>query len=327
VSDAEIDEQEDSSRAGSEESGKEGPDGGDGDRPGSHPYRKPALVVARAIVVLAIAAVGYQEVIPLHHTEVTKTVTSRLSRLAIQQPGVPGFKAKPTSAGVQSTANVGIAALASAAKKSPDKTGLYSIEWSGSAKGSTDGIGVIVFLLPTPADAQAVLGQVSTSVLSSKAQATNSMDRTGTFALPGLSGSAGSVFEPSKKTKTSQDLVVTAWRQGTVVAVVQDAKTTTTAAGAAAAKSEALTVSQAQAKHLASVEPGFTLVEVVRPAGTTHPVLASAVWIVGSVIVALLAGFGPLAVGRARRRRRERLQAELDRLIVVRGQTITKRRR
>jgi len=86
-------------------------------------------------------------------------------------------------------------------------------------------------------------------------------------------------------------------------------------------------VSKTQAAHVEKVGPDFTLVELVRPAGTDIPTTASIVWIAGSVVAAFLAAIGPLLYGRARRRRQERLQAELDRMIVVRGQTITKRRR
>lgn len=326
MSGAEIDEEKDPASV-TTEAGKGGTGGGEPELRSAHPYRKPALAVVRAIVVLAIAGVGYAVIIPTHHDRQTRVVSSRLAGLAIPETGVAGFNAKPTNAGVQSVTNAGITVLSTAAKKDPGHTGLYTKDWSASAKGSTDAIGLVVFLLPTPAQAQSVVNQVTKMELSATAQSANSLDRSATFTVPGVTESAGSVFVPKKPTKTSQDLAVSIWRQGSVVSFVQAAKTTTTAAGANEARDQVISVSKAQAQHVSKVEPGFTLIELVRPAGTDYPTTASIVWIVGSVVVALLAAVGPIVYGRARRRRQERLQAELDRMIVVRGQTITKRRR
>jgi hypothetical protein len=316
VSDADIDEAEGSSIPGGEEPGK-GTPGGDTSRPsGSSPYRKPALAVARAVVVLAIAAVGYQEVIPQH-----PVIRSRLGQLVIAQPGVAGFKAKPSTKGEQPVSDVNVAALTSAQKESPNETGLYTVGWPATKKGSTDVVGVIAFLLPSNRQAQTVLQQVNTNLLSANSQSANSMVRTRTFTIPGVPTSSGSRFEPKKKTKTSQDVALTSFRQGRVVAVTEAIKTTETAAGAAAVQSLATDIGGSEQRHLAAVTPHFTLTV------TRHPTVASVVWIAGSVIVAILAAIGPVLFGVARRRRRARLQAELDRLIVVRGQTITKRRR
>lgn len=326
MSGPETDEEKDSD-ALTTEAGNTGAGGGEPERPSTGRLRRPAFAVARAIVVLAIAGAGYAVVIPMHHDRKTRVVDSRLAELTIPETGVAGYKAKPASAGAQSVSNVGLAVMTAAAKQDPGHTGLYSKDWSAKAKGSSDAIGLIVFLLPTPAKAQAVLNQVSKMELAASAQSANSLVRHATFTVPGVPGSAGSLFVPKKATKTSQDLGVSIFRHGSIVSFVQAAATTKTTAAVDEVRDHVITVTKAQAEHVQNVKPGFTLVELVRPAGTTIPTTASIVWIAGSVVVAFLAAVGPLLYGRARRRRQARLQAELDRMIVVRGQTITKRRR
>lgn len=325
VSGAEIDEKKGSDPL-TTEAGKGGTDGGEPQRPSADRFRKPAFALARAIVVLAIAGAGYAVIIPTHHDRKTRVVDSRLAELTIPETGVAGFKTKPSSAGVQPSSNVGISVLTTAAKQDPGHTGLYTKDWSGSAKGSTDAIGLVVFLLPTPAKAQTVLNEVSKMELTASAQSANSLERTSTFTVPGVTGSAGSVFVPKKPTKTSQDLAVGISRQGSVVSFVQVALTSSSTA-ASEASAHVISVAKAQDEHVKTVEPRFTLIELVHPAGTSYPTTASIIWIAGSVVVAILAALGPIFYGRARRRHQQRVQAELDRMIVVRGQTITKRRR
>jgi hypothetical protein len=326
VSDAEI-----------EQLGKGSSDGGETDASTHSPYRKPALALARAVVVLAIVAVGYVEIAPInhsavHHPAVTKPVRSRLANLTLKTSGVAGYKAKPASAGELPAANAGIAAYTAASKKSPNQSGIYSVYWTSTAKGSTSQVGVVAFLLPTPADAASVLKGLNTSEMGAKAQSGSSLKRASTFTVPGVAGSEGSVFEPSKATKTPAFLVLAVFRQGDVIGFINSVESGSTPAESATAQANAVTMAKAESKHLTAVEPGFTLLDVtkkayVTPASTHYPQVATIVWIVGGVAAALVAGAGPLLVGRARQRRRERLQAELNRLIVVRGQTITKYRR
>jgi hypothetical protein len=304
---------------------------------GPSPYRKPALAVLRAVVVLAIAAVGYVEIIPInhpavHHPEVTKAVRTRLAELAPKESGIAGFKTKATSAGEVPAANAQVTVYEALAKKYPDQTGIYSIYWQGTAKGSSDQVGVVAFLLPTDADASTVLGALNKLELGAKSQSASSLKRAKAFTMPGLAGSQGSIFAPAKATKTPADLVLASYRQGNVVVFVNTVRGGEDSAVGALAQAQATALSQSESKLLAKVEPGFTLVDVTAKAYTTpsfthYPQVASIVWVAGGVVVALLAGVGPWWVARARRRRQERLQAELNRLIVVRGQTITKYRR
>lgn len=293
----------------------------------ARPNRKPAFFgLARVAVVLAVAAGGYFLVVPTHHDRQTRIVTSRLSQLAIASPGVTGFNDKPQQSAVQQASEIGITALTNAAKNDPGHTGVYARSWTKAKQGS-DAIVVFAILLPTESEAQTVLGGVDKQVLAKNAEASNSLKQTSTFAVTGLDGSHGAIYEPTKPTKTSQVTVVTTFRQGRVVNLVQAAETTNTAAGRQTTQAHVESVSKAQAAHLRTLSPGFNLVELVRPAGTSYPATASIVWIAGSLVVASVAGLAPVWYRRSRRRREARRQAELDRMIFVRGQTITKRRR
>jgi hypothetical protein len=290
-----------------EEQGKRAGDGTPPGRQGPSPLRTPAFVLARTVVVLVVAAVGYQLVIPQKHVDRT-----RLARLVVTTPGVKEFDVKPTGAAEQKAASSGLKTLEAAAESNPNSTGIYSIEWMG--KGTKDVAGVIIFLLPDEAEAKVVLAEVKTQQLGAKSYATDSLTRSSTFAVAGVPGSSGSYYEMTKKTATSLNLAATVFREGDVVAVAEGIKARDT-------EVDTETVTRTEYAHLRSVASGFTLTP------TTRPTVASIVWIAGSVVVALLAGSAPVVVGRIRRTRRRRRQEELDRLIVVRGQTIAKRRR
>ncbi len=286
------------------------PDGPEDGKEGRSRSRAPLFAAVRVVIVLAIAAGVYQQVIPVHHV-----VRTRLARLVVTRPGVEEFNAKPVGAAEQKAANLGLAVLKSVAKTSPDQTGVYSVEWRGTGKkNAEDVLGLIAVLLPTDADAQQVMGELKTQQLSANAYASESLSRSSTFVVPGIPGSNGSFYAPTKKATNPDSLAAVVFRTGNVVGVAEGIK----AKGAVA---DAKTAAVMEFKHLEAVAPGFTLKTVTRPA------LASGLWIGGSVVVALVAGGGPVLARRIRRRRQRRRQEELDRMIVVRGQTITKRRR
>ena len=108
--------------------------------------RQAAFAVLRALVVLVVAAVAYQLVVPTTHV-----VRTRLARLVLAKPGIAAYEKTKPQAGEQNDTQTGIAALTTAAKRSPNQTGLYSIQWSPTA---SSGAGMIAFLLrmiPWPA--------------------------------------------------------------------------------------------------------------------------------------------------------------------------------
>jgi hypothetical protein len=268
------------------------------------PRAVPAVV--RGVVVLGLAAIGYQLLIPQ-----TVVVTSRLSQLALQRTGVHPFEAKPSGRGVQSAAQSGIPALQAAASRSPSRTGLYSVEWSPS---QTSGTGLIVFLLPTDAQARTVLSQIQARQLTPNAYAANSLIRKSTLTVSGVAGSAGAFFIPSTTAgATAPSLAVGLFRYGRVVAVTEVLEP-------ANAIEHMNAIAQKEHAHLAKTEPGFSM-EVVR-----HPIVATVLWVVGAVVLAAVAALAPFLRRRLADRRERRIQEELERRVVVRGQVITKRR-
>ena len=277
------------------------------DRRPRSPYRTAGFATARAVVVLAVAAVGYQAVIPVTHV-----VRTRLAGLVVSEPGVAGYNVKPSGAAEQSDSQTQLAAVTAAAKRSPNDTGVYSIEWMQSA---SDVAGLVVLLLPTDAQATETLSQVRTQQMAATSDSANGLTRRSTFAVDGVPGSAGALFAPSAPSKSpGPSLVVTAFRSGRVVALSEVLSTAHTQSGAT-------TLAVNEYSHLRRVVPGFSLKVVKRP------MAATALWAAAAVALALLVALGPIGRRRLARRRQQRLEEELSHRVVVHGQVITKRRR
>ena len=295
----------------------EGPDATDGPGTTGAPGLTPAAatrrawpgVVARAVVVLVVAGIGYQLVVP-----VTSTIRARLSRLVITRTGATAFPGAPTTAAEEPTSTGSVAAVEAAAKAHPAQTGLYVASWSSKAS-ATSGMAVVTFLLPDAATAGRARAQLAASQLSTGAFGNSGLTRTGAWAPPGIPAASGSLYGPTKGSKTTGRVAVTVWQTDRVVALVEAA---TTAGPPQAAASSA---ARAEAAHLAAVTPGFTL------AVTRRPVVASSLWAAGTLAVALLAAGGPVAYRRRRRRRARALEEELARTIRVGGSTIVRKRR
>jgi hypothetical protein len=275
------------------------------ERPRPSPYRQPAFAVLRAVVVLAAAVVGYQAVIPSTHV-----IRSRLARLAVSEPGVAGFNVKPTQAGEQAAAQTQLATVVAAAKKAPSATGVYSIEWAPS---TSEGAGLVVFLLPTTSEATSTFSEVRTQQLAAASESANGLTRRSTFAVSSVPGSAGAVFTSSAGGSAATELAATALRYGRVVAVTEALSSTRSQA-------DASVLTAAEYSRLRKVASGFSLKVVDRP------VVATVVWAAGAVALALVVALGPVARRRSARRRQRLIEEELSRQVVVRGQIITKRR-
>jgi hypothetical protein len=273
-------------------------------RPGSA-GRTAAFAAGRALVVLVAATVGYQFVVPTHHV-----VRNRLSLLVITKPGIAAFDKTKPQAGAQDDTQTGLAALTSAAKRSPNQTGLYSVEWSPS---QTSAAGVVAFLFPDAATAATAEAELRTQQLSAKANAANSLTRTDTFTVPGAPGSAGSVFSPSSKSEPT--LSTALLRQGRVVSLTE------VIGASSSAKADSITLAVNENARLRQVAPGFTL-KVTR-----YPTTATILWGVGAALLAALAGLVPILWRRRRERRRLAYEAELASRVVVGGKVIVKHRR
>ncbi|MGH9095692.1 MAG: hypothetical protein ACRDXE_11070 [Acidimicrobiales bacterium] len=272
--------------------------------------RRAAFATLRGVVVVVVAVVGYQALIPQTHID-----RSRLKGLVVTQPGVKAFDIKPAGAAEQQAARIGLPAPAAAAKRDPHHTGVYSIEWTPTP---STGAGLVVFLLPKRADAATSLGQIRQRQLAADSYKADGLTRRTTFNVGGVPGSTGSVYagSPSASASASHpvELSVVAFATGRVVSIVQVLDPSGTQA-------DAVAVARTEYGHLRKVEPGFTLAKV------TRPTVATVLWIVGSVLVLLLAVGWPWGRRALVARRRRREQARLDHMVRVGAQVITKRRR
>ncbi len=272
------------------------------------PLRQTGFAVARALVVLVVAAVAYQAVVPN-----VVVVRGRLARLVLSKPGVPAYDKTKAQSGEQNDAQTGLAAVTAAAKQSPDKTGIYSIEWSPS---QDSGAGMIAILFPTEAAAATGLAQIRSQQLAAGSYSSNALTRASTSVVAGVPGSYASVYRPSSKQAGAQpDLAVTAFRYGRVVAVSEVANTE------AIAPRDVNTVTTGEYANLRRLGTGFGLTV------TRRPVMATSLWAAGAIVLAAAAALGPVVRRRRRQNRQRAYEQEMSSRVIVGRQVIVKHRR
>ena len=259
-------------------------------------------------MVLVVAAVAYQAVVPSN-----VAVRGRLARLVVSKTGVAAYDKTKAQSGEQNDTQTGLAAVTAAAKQSPDKTGVYSIEWSPSADA---GAGMIAILFPTDAEAVTGLAQIRTQQLAAGSYSSNALTRASTYVVAGVPGSSASVYRPSSKQAGSPpDLAVTAFRYGRVVAVSEVANT------AAVAPRDVNTLTTGEYANLRQVGTGFGLTV------TRRPVVATSLWAAGAVVLAAAAALGPVVRRRRRQKRQRAYEQEMASRVIVGRQVIVKHRR
>jgi hypothetical protein len=278
----------------------------DGGRPSSS-RRRTAFAVSSALVVLVVAAVGYQLVVPQTHV-----VRAHLNRLVLPRPGVAKYNVKSPETAEQPASTTQLSTVESAATKSPNRTGVYTISWSPS---QTSGAGILVFLLPTTAQAKAVLPQVRAQQAAAGSYTSEGLSRRATFAVSSVPGSSGATYsQTSKGSGLGADLSIATFQYGRVVGAVE-------AVGPSATQADSSTIAANEYNLLRKVEPGFTLEKV------TRPVLASSLWVAGALLLAAIVALAPAGRRRRAERRQRRMDEELSHMVVVKGQTISKHRR
>jgi hypothetical protein len=270
--------------------------------------RRARFAIARALVVLVVAAVGYQAVVPTTHV-----VRGRLARLVVSKSGVAAYDKTPGRAGAQSDAQTGLAAVTAAAKQSPNRTGLYSIEWSPT---QNSGAAVIAFLLPSNSTATTTLAQIRTQQLAAGSYSSNSLTRTSTYSVTGVPGSYAAAYAPSSKgAGAPPGLTVTAFRYGRVVAVTEVATSDSTA------RANADTITRGEYANLRHLGTGFSL------SVTRRPVVATTLWAAGAIVLAALTALAPVWLRRRARRRRQAYEDEMASRTIIGERVIVKRRR
>lgn len=270
--------------------------------------RRAGFACGRAFVVVVVAAVLYEVTVPSSHAD-----RSRLARLVPSTSGLAAFAKAHPQAGEQDDTQTGLAALTAEAKRSPDRTGIYSVAWSAS---QTAGVGVVAFLLPDERTAQTTLAQIRTQQMGTSTYATNSLDRTATSHVAGIADSYAATFEPSEKApKGTPSLAIDVFRYGQIDAMAE-------AAGATSdVDTEASWLATREHALLQGAGGHFSMIS------TEYPVGVTAGWAAATTVLA--AGFALVPVQLRRRREKRRLayEQEMANRIVVKGQVITKHRR
>jgi hypothetical protein len=279
--------------------------GGGAHHPPSWRARSVAFGVVRAAVVLIGAAVVYQAVVPVNHV-----ARGRLAHLVVTKSGVAAYdSAKPNSA-EQPTSQIGLAALQTAAAKSPNETGAYSIQWVPS---QTSGAGLVVLLFPDVRQATTGLDQLVKAQLGPTTYSSDGLKRLSMFTVASVPDATGAVYEASKPVKGQPGLAVVAYRYQRALVLGEAFSTGSNQADAG-------TLAHTEYTHLQQILPGFSIRYV------THPMVATILWAAGSAALAAIAGFAPAGWRAAGRRRQRRREAELATRVVVAGQVIHKRR-
>jgi hypothetical protein len=258
------------------------------------------------MIVLIVAAVGYVVLIPIHHVE-----RARLSRLVVTRP-VSGFKVKPTSSSQLAAASSPFAEVKTAAKKSPNSTGSYSIQWAATSSSSA-GASLLASLLPSGSDANAVQAEAAKSYLAAASFKSESFTSEARLSVPSVAGAEAATFAPTSS-KVHEGLGVVEFRVDHIVVVVIVAQQSTPAAAGASAVS----LANAEYEHLRQLGSGFSLTV------TTWPLVASLIY--GGVTLAIVAGLllAPATVGRGRRRRVLAREEAARRELRGRGRKIAK---
>jgi hypothetical protein len=269
--------------------------------------RRAGFAIGRAVVILVAAAVVYELVIPYTHIDRT-----RLAQLVPTTSGLATFAKTTPQAEEQNDGQSALAAVAGAAKTSPSRTGIYSIVWSAS---QTSLAGIIAFLLPDVATAQAASSQIRSQQMGVTTYATDSLDRKSTGSVAGVPGSYTATYEPSAQApKGTPSLEVTEFLYGRIDSLTEAVGTASSVSGDAAS----LTAGEYALLERQGGQVGLTVKE--------YPVGLTAGWAAGAVVLAAAFALSPVLRRRRAEKRRLAFEAAMANRVIVKGQIITKRR-
>lgn len=257
--------------------------------------------LARAAVVLLVAGVCWDVFLVDQHV-----VPGRMAALAVRDPHVPGIRSTPAAARNLPASSSTVAAVRQAAKRHPAHTGIYEIGWQGAGTTpSAANVGLLVQLLPSPALATSVLGDVHRQYGAKRSAGTATYTKTASFRVRGVPGAQGIVYAVTATSGSAGagTADVVSFRDGPVV-VLELLQT----AGPAIPTSQAVALAHREDALLQRVGPDRSLQVDSRPLGWSIGLAA------GAVAAALAAVFLPEWItGRAERRRRHRERRAHDR--------------
>jgi hypothetical protein len=252
------------------------------------------------VVVLALALAGFLLVIRSTHAD-----HGLLGNLVIRRISISVLPSRPAYASSIPASDSPFKIIKDAAKKDPNRTGLYEKEWvTPSDKTGNLEAGVLVQLLPDSKTA----GEVFTK---SKKQFVTSPSLTGQtvsvgipFSIPSVPGAFAEWHAmTSSSTNKSDGYAYTAVFQMNRVVVGE-----VLAFPTLRPLSDTTKIAEAEYALLVRGEPGFSMLR------TTFPVLASVIWWVVAALVAAATFFVPeWAPGMLQRRHASHVAKELDR--------------
>jgi hypothetical protein len=261
------------------------------------------LIVAGVLV--AVSAIVAWQVLPQH-----KLDTKRLSAL-VPSSAPDGYKNPPATASSENPADSPYAGVKAAAKKSPDRTGVYSIAWDG--KKTQFGASLQVSVLPSVSQASEVLQQTVKASLASGSYTSLSYRYHSTFTPAGVPGAQGAAYLSTTKGNEPLAVYVERYDNAVVVGFANESVTLSQT------ESDVTSLAQSEYRILREKVPGFSLV------ATSWPATESLIWLVATVGVAILVVLVPLMVVRRRRRRLAARQAVARRQLQGRGSKIARR--
>jgi hypothetical protein len=259
-----------------------------------------------ALVVAVVAIIGFFQIIPTH-----RVVRGRLADLVVTKPPA-GFTVKPVSSGAISSTDGPFPEVKAMAKKDPNGTGAYSIEWN-QTKSTNNTVTILASLLPSTSDAKTTESQATTDYLQPSSFAKEGFTYLSALSVPTPSDAKG-VVVASSSSKSKARVTVVTYRVGRVVVVAFVEET-----DLAQVKADSLTVAAAEDAHLRQLGSGATLI-------VTHwPTVSSVVYIVVAVAVLGAIVGGPIVVARGRRMRQEAHERVLKRSVQARGSKVARR--
>jgi len=272
--------------------------------------------LARVAIVIVLAIAGYFLFVRTSHID-----RNLLGKLAIHSTPVKSLKAKPSVAHSLSLATNSEKVVKQSAKTDPAGTGLYEIEWASSSKAPLES-GLLIQLLPDTTRGATAYAD-SKKQLSVKPQLSGETLASGVhFVIPSVPGAiAESYAMTTTSTGKPGGYAFTALFRLDRVVVTEIMETASTTLSTSAPSS----IASAEYSQLQRAEPGFSMTR------TTTPVIATIVYWVVALLIAVAAFFVPEfamgELGRRRARHEERERARARSEYRARGRRAVRRHR
>jgi hypothetical protein len=273
-------------------------------------------IAGSAVLVAALAALGYVLFVKVTHPLPSATRTKRLSQLVIVNPGVSGVDAKPKQAAVIPSSSSNYALVKQLGSSDPDDTATYGRNWQSASDAANEAT-IFVDILPTTADAASVRNEAVQVNTKAKSFTSENFTLDSHFAVPGVPGSVGAAYTIAASSTSPAGKAYTAVYQFDRAVVSLQVQTDSTGL----TEQDASTIASAEYRLLERVEPGFALAQTSRPA------TASIVYGVVALLLVMLVIVVPGIVRRSRRAHHINLERRARYQYTARGRKTVRRQR